>query len=213
MPAAGDGEGGGAGATSGSGRAVDRGARSGPLDTPALARYLHVSYPFEVRWVEQFDVAVELPERVRCVPGRGAHQEVAVHFLRSVAVGDEPPVRGDVELVDGRPGGLDAGEVPGHDATPVVARPLVGDPGAALVARRRGLQLRLGDVGAVELPGLQAVEVGERRGDRALHLVLLDPGARGRGRRGDDRATVTRDQADQRQRPPVTGRGGPSRRR
>jgi hypothetical protein len=28
--------------------------------------------------------------------------------------------------------------------------------------------------------------MSERLGDRALHLVPLDPGARGRGRRGDD---------------------------
>ncbi len=67
-------------------------------------------------------------------------------------------------------------------------RALGGDLDAALVARRRGFQLRFCDGGAVELLGLQAIEVGESgeapgSGDRAL-LVLLDPGARGPARRG-----------------------------
>ena len=49
---------------------------------------------------EQVDGTVELPERVRCVTGRGVHLEEAVDRLRSVAVGDVAPVGGDVELVD-----------------------------------------------------------------------------------------------------------------
>src|ERR1044072_108862 len=54
---------------------------------------------------EQFDVAVELRERVRRVTGRGVHQEVAVDLLRSVAVGHDPAVRVALELVAGLPGG------------------------------------------------------------------------------------------------------------
>src|ERR1700742_860939 len=51
---------------------------------------------------EQIDAAVELPQRVRHVAGRGADLEEAVDLLRSVAVGDVAPVRRDVELVDRR---------------------------------------------------------------------------------------------------------------
>src|SRR5690242_21515188 len=47
---------------------------------------------------EQLDVAVELPQRVGCVPGPGADQEVAVHFLRSVAVGHETTDRKSTRL-------------------------------------------------------------------------------------------------------------------
>src|SRR3954470_23464926 len=53
--------------------------------------------------VEQLDVAVELPQRIRGAAGRSPHQEVAVDLLGTVAVRHEPPVRGDVELVDRRP--------------------------------------------------------------------------------------------------------------
>src|SRR5213079_2155544 len=82
--------------------------------------------------VEQFDVAVELPQRIRGVAGRSPQQEVAVDFLRTVAVGHEPPVRGDVELIDRRPRDRDPGEMPGHDAPPVVARALLGCLAVAL---------------------------------------------------------------------------------
>jgi hypothetical protein len=56
------------------------------------------------------------------------HQEVAVHFLRYVAVGGVPPVRVDVKLVDGRTGRIiDAREMPGDDAAPVISWPVGGD--------------------------------------------------------------------------------------
>ncbi|GHD30035.1 hypothetical protein GCM10010335_19680 [Streptomyces galbus] len=136
---------------------------------------------------EQLDGAVELPEGVRGVPERGAHQEVAVDLLGPVAVGDVPPVGGDVELVDGLPGEPHARQVPGDDAPPVVARPLRGEPPGALRARRRDGELFLGDGGPVQLVGLQPVQVRERGGDRALHLLLADPGPRGGRGAGDHR--------------------------
>src|ERR671919_894293 len=77
---------------------------------------------------EQVDVAVELPEGVGRVPGRGLYLEVPVHLLWSVAVGDVAPVRGDLKLVDGVAGRGCPGQVPGDDATPVVARARVDDP-------------------------------------------------------------------------------------
>src|SRR5205814_8742625 len=123
---------------------------------PALANYLHSS---SLRGgFEQVDDAVELPQGVGSIPGRGAHDEVAVHLPRSVAVGGIPAVRTDVELVGGVSHGIDAGQVPGDDAAPAVARAAAPDQATAVVAGRGGLQLRFGDVGAVQLPGLQAVQ-------------------------------------------------------
>ena len=162
----------------------------------ALASYLHsLSLP---RGGEQVDGPVDLPKGVGCVPGRGMHQEVAVHVVRSVTVGDIPTVCSDVELVDGLPHGGGAGQVPGDDATPAVARAAVGDQAVAFVAGRGGLQLCFGDVGAVQLLGLQPIQVGERRRERALQLALLNPGA---GRRSRDRDDAGRegDQCDHRQ--------------
>ena len=46
----------------------------------------------ERQWAQQVDRAVELPEGVLLVTCRGVHLEEAVHFLRSVAVGDVPSV-------------------------------------------------------------------------------------------------------------------------
>lgn len=51
---------------------------------------------------EQVDEAVELPERIRRITGRGANAEEAVDLLWAVTVRDIPSVRAYVELIHGR---------------------------------------------------------------------------------------------------------------
>jgi hypothetical protein len=60
-------------------------------------------------------------------------------------------------------------------AAPVVTWTFGDGQAAALVARCGNAQLRLGDVDVVELAGLLAVEMGEGRGERLLHLGLSIP--------------------------------------
>src|SRR3954468_16824019 len=136
---------------------------------------------------QQIDQAVELPQGIWCITRRRADLEEAVDVLWSIPVGYVPAVWIDVELVDGRAGGRRTREVPCHDAAPVVPRSQVLDKGAAFVAGGARLQLRLRDVGTMQLPGLHAVQMGERRREGAVQLGLVDPGAGGRRRAGDHR--------------------------
>ena len=54
----------------------------------------------------QIDGAVELPEGVWCITGRGVNLKEAVDFLGAVTVGDISSVWVDVELIDGRAGSV-----------------------------------------------------------------------------------------------------------
>ena len=154
-----------------------------------------------VSGVEQVDVAVELPQRVGCVAGRGAHLEVAVHLLRSVAVGDVPPVGSDVELVDrrARRGRARAGarsrrsasRCPGRGPrpwTPPLSQVVVGCSCASVTA------------GRCSSLGLQPVEVRERRrraSARACPCSMPVPLA---GVTAPTTSAVTADECDKRQR-------------
>ena len=102
------------------------------------------------------------------VAGRGVNRKVAVDFLWSVTVRDVSPVWVDIELIDGLADRRDAGEPPRNDTSPVVARSRIRYEGTPFVAGGAGPQVRVRYGGTMQLCGLHAVQIGERRLEGAV---------------------------------------------